>query len=72
MAGAKSKTESISISLEGDLIEILDHVCLHRDVCRSSFIRTAIKESIAVELSKAPSFWNRILYGIKKKQSEGL
>jgi metal-responsive CopG/Arc/MetJ family transcriptional regulator len=68
--GKSSKTESISISLEGDLIEILDHVCFLRDTSRSAFCRAAVKQLIAVEFAKEPSFWNRLSFGVKKSQSD--
>ncbi len=68
--GKLSKTESLSISLEGDLIEILDHVCFLRDTSRSAFIRSAVKQLIALELAKEPSFWSRVSFGVKKTQSD--
>lgn len=65
-----SKTESISISLEGDLISALDHVVFIRDTSRSAFIRAAVKQAIALELSKDPSFWSRVYYGCANDASQ--
>lgn len=70
MANGNSKTESISISLEGDLIAALDHVVYLRDTSRSAFIRSAVKQSIALELSKDPSFWKRVYYGVQNEASQ--
>jgi hypothetical protein len=61
--GAGSKTESVSVSIESDLIQALDHVCYLRDVSRSCFIRQAIKQAIALEFARDPDFWNRVYFG---------
>lgn len=60
-----SKTESVSVSLESDLIAALDHVCYLRDMPRSQAVRSAVKSWIASELSRDPSFWERVYHGVK-------
>lgn len=72
MANGKdgSKTESVSVSLESDLIAALDHVCYLRDLPRSQAVKAAVKEWIAVELSHDPSFWSRVYHGVQNGSNE--
>lgn len=52
-------SESISVSLPGWIIELIDHVCELHDLNRSVFFKRASKRLI-LELLDEPDLWDRI------------
>jgi hypothetical protein len=60
--------EPITFSIEGDIIDTIDHICGQKDINRSQAIREALKEWASRELSKIyPEFWDRVAYGIRNR-----
>lgn len=68
--GNGSKTESVSISLESDFIAVLDYLAYTLDVSRSDLCRRFLKQGAALELSKPPSFWDRVYYGVQNESKQ--
>ncbi len=66
----KCGTESVSISLDSDLISALEFCCFQRDITRSQASREALKLWIAQELSKRPDFWERVYYGVNNNSKQ--
>lgn len=60
-------SESVSISLPGWLIEILDDVCERKDFTRSTFIKRATKKAILLNLTDDSAFWERVYHDIQNK-----
>ncbi len=66
----KNGTETVSISIESDLLSILDYYANLEDINRSIAVRHAIKEWIANKAAKDPGFWSRLNYGINNNSNQ--
>jgi len=53
------KTETISISLPGWLIDLLDETCHIHDITRSAFIKIAIKNYL-LQKNNNPNLWEEL------------
>ena len=56
--GKKGKTENISISLPGNLIDLLDSACDRYDFTRSNLMKRALKKYLAQKYANSPEFWD--------------
>lgn len=61
-----SKTESISISLPGWLIDLLDHTCEVQDFSRSTFIKRALKRYL-LDKNQDPDLWTTLYERLMEK-----
>ncbi len=59
-------TESISISLPGWLIDILDIVCEQKDFTRSCFAKQSIKKNLLYKIED-PELWEHIYARLMEK-----
>jgi len=64
MAKLNGGSESVSISLPGWLIEIIDQVCEEKDLNRSVFFKRASKKYL-LELLDSSDLWERIYQDMK-------
>jgi len=65
---ANDAKESLSISMEGWLIELLDVKCKEQFLTRSDFIRRAVRKEILSSFTDDRTFW-RELYQKHQNQS---
>lgn len=66
----KNGKEGITVSLDADLIAVIDYVAGRLDVSRSQFIKDASKMYIAVQLSEQPEFWDRVYHGVNNRTKQ--
>jgi len=60
-------SETISISLPGWLIEILDDVCEQTDYNRSTFCKRAIKRAILLSKTNDLDVWEKLYKEVQEK-----
>lgn len=60
-------TEPITVSMECDIVDILNFCCGRRDITRSAAVREAVKDWVAKELAASPEFWDRAAYGVRNR-----
>lgn len=58
-------SESVSVSLPGWLIEILDEICERKDFTRSTFCKRAIKKAILLNMVDDYHFWERLYHDVQ-------
>lgn len=63
----KNGCEPITVSMECDIVDILNFCVAQRDITRSAAVREAIKDWISKELAKRPEFWERAAYGVRNR-----
>lgn len=60
-------SETISISLPGWLIELLDDVCEQRDFNRSTFCKRAVKSAILLSKIDDLDVWEKLYKEVQEK-----
>ncbi|MCK4820345.1 hypothetical protein KA005_31565 [bacterium] len=60
-------SETISISLPGWLIELLDDVCEQKDFSRSTFCKRAVKNAILLSKIDDLSVWEKLYKEVQER-----